>query len=74
MSEPKAGPALIKFVLRNAGKPLTTRQLQEEVHRRVPFCLSDSIVALNIMRLNGSIKVKRGDSGWIWWIEEENKP
>ena len=70
MSEPKAGPALIKAILREAGKPLTTRQLQEEVHKRVSFCLSDSIVALNLMRVGGSIKAKREGNGWVWWVED----
>ncbi len=71
MSEPKAGPALIRYILKNAGKPLTTRQLQEEVHKRVSFCVSDSVVALNLMRLNGSIMGKREESGWVWWVEEK---
>ncbi len=70
MSEAKVGPPLIKAILRESGKPMTTKQLQEEVHKRVPFCVSDSIVALNLMRVSGSIKGRREESGWVWWVED----
>jgi hypothetical protein len=71
MSEPRGGPPLIKRVLREAGRPLTTRELQAEVHKRVDFCLFDSVVALNAMRLSGTIKGKRTENGaWVWWVED----
>jgi hypothetical protein len=72
--EPKGGPPLIVSVLREAKKPLTTRELQQEVHKRVDFCLFDSVVALNMMRLSGTIKAKRNEAGvWIWWVEDKEK-
>ena len=71
MSEPRGGSPFIKQVLSDAGRPLTTRELQVEVNRRVDFCLFDSIVALNIMRLSGTIKGKRTENGaWVWWVED----
>ena len=68
---PKGGPQFIKSILREAKKPLTTRELQQEVHRRVDFCLFDSVVALNLMRTSGTIKGMRTERGWVWWIEDE---
>jgi hypothetical protein len=69
--EPRAGPPFIVSVLREAKKPLTTKELQQEVHKRVDFCLFDSIVALNMMRLSGTIKAKRNEEGaWVWWVED----
>jgi hypothetical protein len=52
----KVGPELIVSILREAKKPLTTRQLQQEVQKLVPFCISDNIIALNLMRVRGTIK------------------
>lgn len=69
--EPRAGPPLIVSVLREAKRPLTTKELQLEVHKRVDFCLFDSVVALNMMRISGTIKAKRNEEGlWIWWVED----
>jgi len=68
---PKGGPQFIKSILREANKPLTTRELQQEVHRRVDFCLFDSVVALNLMRTSGTIKGMRTERGWVWWVEDE---
>ena len=77
MSESKkVGPELITSILREAEKPLTTRELHQEVQKKVPFCLSDNIVVLNLMRIAGTIKGKHVENGaWIWWFEDkkENK-
>ena len=64
------GPELVISILRDAEHPLTTRQLQEEVRKVVPQCIASSVVALNLMRIRGSIKGKRTeDRKWVWWIE-----
>jgi hypothetical protein len=55
----KVGPALIVSILREAKRPLTTKELSLEVHRRVPRCVSDNIIVLNMMRIRGTIKGKR---------------
>jgi hypothetical protein len=75
MSESKkVGPELIVSILREAKKPLTTRQLHLEVQKLIPFCISDNVVALNLMRIRGTIKGKRTDDGsWIWWIEDKEE-
>jgi len=73
-NEPRAGPPLIISVLRAAKKPLTTKELQQEVHKRVEFCLFDSVVALNMMRLSGAIKAERNKEGaWVWWVEDKGE-
>ncbi len=71
MSEPElVGPELIVSILREAEKPLTTRQLQAEVKKVVSFCLASSAIALNLMRIKGTIKGKRTeDRKWVWWVE-----
>ena len=63
---------IIKSILREAGGPLTTRELQEEVRKVTSFCPSSSVVGLNILRIAGAIKGKRFEEkkGWIWWIED----
>jgi hypothetical protein len=73
MSESKkVGPELIISILREAKKPLTTRQLQQEVHKLVPFCATDNVVVLNLMRITGTIKGKLTENrSWIWWIEDK---
>ncbi len=71
----KVGPALVVSVLREAKRPLTTKELSLEVHKQVPRCVSDNIVVLNLMRMRGTIKGKRDENSWVWWVEdkEENK-
>lgn len=70
MSEsPKVGPALIVSILREAKRPLTTRQLQEEVQKVNPHCVSSNVIVLNLMRISGTIKGKRVENSWTWWIE-----
>ena len=64
------GPELIVSILREAEEPLTTRQLQAEVKKVVSFCLASSAIALNLMRIKGTIKGKRTkDRKWVWWVE-----
>ncbi len=68
----KIGPALIVSVLREAKKPLTTKELSLEVHKQGPRCMSDNIIVLNLMRVRGTIKGKRNENKvWIWWVEEK---
>ncbi|HKZ95246.1 MAG TPA: hypothetical protein VJ249_11820 [Candidatus Bathyarchaeia archaeon] len=74
MSESKkVGPALIVSILREAKKPLTTKELSLEVHKRVPRCMSDNIIVLNLMRLRGTIKGKRSTDSWVWWVEDKEE-
>ena len=70
--EGKIGSELIISILKEADQPLTTRQLQDEVKKVVSFCLADSIIALNLMRIKGTINGKRTeDKKWVWWIDKD---
>jgi len=63
---------IITNILKEARKPLTTRELQNEVQKVKSFCPSSSAVGLNILRIAGVIKGERAEDnkGWIWWIED----
>ena len=59
-------------ILRNAGKPLSTRDIQKETQKRLVRCPDSTIVFLNRLRLKGVIKGERSKErrGWIWWVED----
>ncbi len=63
---------LILQVLREAGRPLTTREVQAETERRLVRCPDTTAVFLNRLRINGIIKGERSKErrGWIWWVED----
>jgi hypothetical protein len=63
---------VILEILRKAGTPLSTRDIQEETQKRLVRCPDSTIVFLNRLRLKGVIKGERSKErrGWIWWIED----
>ena len=63
---------VILEILRKAGKPLSTRDIQEETQKRLVRCPDSTIVFLNRLRLKGTIKGERSKErrGWIWWTED----
>jgi len=62
----------ILSVLRDAGKPLTTRQVQAETEKRRVRCPDSTVVFLNRLRIKGLIHGERSRErrGWIWWVED----
>ena len=43
----------------------------EEIHKLVPFCVSDNVIVLNLMRISETIEGKLTENrSWIWWMEE----
>jgi len=56
-------------ILNKAGKPVTTREVGEEMQKRQLRCPDSTIVFLNRLRKNGVIKGERSKElrGWIWW-------
>lgn len=62
---------LILSVLKAAGKPLTTRDIEGEIRKRLVSCPDSLVMLLNRLRLRGQVKgqlsVER--RGWIWWVE-----
>ena len=63
---------LILQVLREAGEPLTTREVQAETERRLVRCPDSTVVFLNRLRIKGLINGERSRErkGWIWWLKD----
>ena len=62
---------LILQVLGEAGRPLTTREVQGETEKRLVRCPDSTVVFLNRLRIKGLINGERSRErkGWIWWVE-----
>jgi len=63
---------LVLSILKAAGKPLTTREIEEETKKRLVQCPDKTPVFLNRLRLKGMIKGQLSPErrGWIWWVEK----
>ena len=61
---------LIIQLLKNAGKPLTSREVQAETEKRLVRCPDTTVVYLNRLRINGVIKgeMNKEKRAWLWWI------
>lgn len=61
---------LIIQLLREAGRPLTTREIQAETEKRLVRCPDSTVVFLNRLRLAGSVhgEMSKERRGWIWWV------
>ena len=61
---------LIIQLLKDAGKPLTSREVQAETEKRLVRCPDTTVVYLNKLRINGTIKgeMNKEKRAWIWWI------
>lgn len=62
---------LIISILKTAGKPLTTREIEEETKKRMISCPDKTPVFLNRLRLKGIVKgqLSAEKRAWIWWVE-----
>ena len=62
---------LILQVLGEAGKPLTTREVQAETEKRQVRCPDSTVIFLNRLRIKGLINGERSRErkGWIWWVD-----
>ena len=58
-------------ILREAGRPLTTREVSEETRKKLVRCPDATIVFLNRLRQRGVIHGERSKEfrGWVWWID-----
>lgn len=58
-------------ILRKAGRPLSTREVQAETQKLLVRCPDSTIVFLNKLRLSGDIKGERSREarGWVWWVD-----
>ena len=62
---------LIIQLLREAGRPLTTREVQTETEKQLVRCPDSTVVFLNKLRIRGEIKGERSSEkkGWVWWVQ-----
>jgi predicted transcriptional regulator len=67
--EDKAVQAILS-ILKEAGGPVTTREVGEEMQKRQLRCPDSTIVFLNRLRKKEFIHGERSKErrGWIWWI------
>jgi len=65
---------LVLSILKAAGKPLTTKEIEEETRKRLVQCPDKTPIFLNRLRLKGAIKGQLSPErrGWIWWVEKES--
>jgi len=61
---------LIIQLLKEANRPLTTREVQAETEKRLVRCPDATVVFLNNLRIKGLIKgeMSKEKRGWIWWV------
>jgi hypothetical protein len=61
---------LIVRLLREAGHPLTTREVQTETEKLLVRCPDTTAVFLNKLRIRGAIhgELDREKRAWVWWV------
>jgi repressor of nif and glnA expression len=69
----KEAVELVISILKEAGKPLTTREIEEEARKRMVSCPDKTPVFLNKLRIKGIVEgqLSAERRGWIWWIKRE---
>lgn len=62
---------LIISILRKAGMPLTTREIEIETRKRMVSCPDKTPIFLNRLRIKGIVKGQLSveKRAWIWWVE-----
>jgi len=69
----KEAVELVISILKEAGKPLTTREIEEKTRKRMVSCPDKTPVFLNKLRIKGIIEgqLSAERRAWIWWIKRE---
>jgi predicted transcriptional regulator len=62
---------IIINILKKSGKPLTTREVQQETKKRMVRCPDSTIVFMNRLRRKGIIHGEHNKEAraWIWWVD-----
>lgn len=65
---------LILSILKTAGKPLTTREIEEQTQKKLVQCPDKTPVFLNKLRLKGIVngELSHERRGWVWWIKTKH--
>lgn len=74
-SDDRGGTDPEEFVvslLREAGRPLSSREIQEVAEKALVQCPDSTVVFLNRLRLKGVIRgrLSRERRAWVWWVED----
>lgn len=66
---------LIISILKKAGQPLTTKEIEMETRKRMVSCPDRTPIFLNGLRLKGIVKGQLSPEkrAWIWWVEQEGE-
>jgi len=69
----KEAVELVISILKETGKPLSTREVEEKTRKLMVACPDKTPIFLNKLRLKGIIRGRLSTEkrGWIWWIERE---
>ena len=69
----KEAVELVISILKETGKPLTTREIEEKTRKLMVSCPDKTPVFLNRLRIKGIIEgqLSAERRGWIWWIKTE---
>ena len=64
---------LVINLLKEAGSPLTTREIEEKTRKHRVSCPDSTPMFLNKLRLKGILggELSREKRGWVWWIKTE---
>ena len=62
----------IVSLLKRAGRPITTKEVNEEAEKALVRCPDSTVIFLNRLRLRGIIKgeLSKERRGWVWWVED----
>jgi len=63
---------IILDILRKAGKPLTTREIEKETRKLLVSCPDSTPVFLNRLRIQGIVEgqLSKERRAWVWWIKK----
>ena len=69
----KEAISLVISILKETGKPLTTREIEEKTRKHRVSCPDKTPIFLNRLRIKGIIEgqLSAERRGWIWWIKRE---
>ena len=67
----KEAVELVISIFKEAGKPLTTREIEEKTRKCMVSCPDKTPAFLNKLRIKGIIEgqLSAERRAWIWWIK-----
>lgn len=64
---------LVLGLLRRTGRPMTTREIQEEAEKAKIQCPDSTIAFLNRLRIKGLVRgtLSKDRSSWVWSLPDQ---